>query len=159
MAPRPEQAPWAPRPAWHRSPPVVPSRSTTARCSPTSSRTSSATSRTPPPDRSRSRSCAPGCWTAPAPDGHIAAPGGVGPGMRAVQYDEFGGIDVLRVAEVPEPVPGPDEVLVAVAAAGTNPGETYVREGRYAQRWPSAFPSGQASDFAGTLRALGPGCA
>ena len=77
--------------------------------------------------------------------------------MRAVQYDEFGGIDVLRVAEVPVPEPGPDEVLVEVAAAGINPGEAYVREGRYAERWPSTFPSGQGSDLAGTVRALGPG--
>ena len=77
--------------------------------------------------------------------------------MRAVQYDEFGGVDVLRVAEVPVPEPGPDEVLVEVAAPGINPGEAYVREGRYAQRWPSTFPSGQGSDLAGTVRALGPG--
>ena len=77
--------------------------------------------------------------------------------MRAVQYDEFGGVDVLRVAEVPVPEPGPEEVLVEVAAAGINPGEAYVREGRYAQRWPSTFPSGQGSDLAGTVRALGPG--
>ena len=77
--------------------------------------------------------------------------------MRAVQYDGFGGVDVLRVAEVPVPEPGPDEVLVEVAAAGINPGEAYVREGRYAQRWPSTFPSGQGSDLAGTVRALGPG--
>jgi len=77
--------------------------------------------------------------------------------MRAVQYDEFGGVDVLRVAEVPVPEPGPDEVLVEVAAAGINPGEAYVREGRYAQRWPSTFPSGQGSDLAGTVRALGAG--
>jgi len=77
--------------------------------------------------------------------------------MRAVQYDEFGGVDVLRVAEVPVPEPGPGEALVEVAAAGTNPGEAYVREGRYAQRWPSTFPSGQGSDLAGTVRALGPG--
>ena len=77
--------------------------------------------------------------------------------MRAVQYDEFGGVDVLRVAEVPVPEPGPDEVLVEVAAAGINPGEAYVREGRYAKRWPSTFPSGQGSDLAGTVRALGPG--
>ena len=77
--------------------------------------------------------------------------------MRAVQYDEFGGVDVLRVAEAPVPEPGLDEVLVEVAAAGINPGEAYVREGRYAQRWPSTFPSGQGSDLAGTVRALGPG--
>jgi NADPH:quinone reductase-like Zn-dependent oxidoreductase len=77
--------------------------------------------------------------------------------MRAVQYDEFGGVDVLRVAEAPVPEPGLDEVLVEVAAAGINPGEAYVREGRYAKRWPSTFPSGQGSDLAGTVRALGPG--
>jgi NADPH:quinone reductase-like Zn-dependent oxidoreductase len=77
--------------------------------------------------------------------------------MRAVQYDGFGGIDVLRVAEVPEPVPGPGEVLVKVVATGINPGEAYVREGRYAERWPSTFPSGQGSDLAGTVSALGAG--
>ena len=77
--------------------------------------------------------------------------------MRAVRYDEFGGVDVLRVAEVPVPEPGPGEALVEVAAAGINPGEAYVREGRYAQRWPSTFPSGQGSDLAGTVRALGAG--
>ena len=75
--------------------------------------------------------------------------------MRAVQYDEFGGIDVLHVAEVPVPQPGPDEVLVKVVAAGINPGEAYVREGRYAERWPSTFPSGQGSDLAGTVTAVG----
>jgi NADPH:quinone reductase-like Zn-dependent oxidoreductase len=42
-------------------------------------------------------------------------------------------------------------------AAGINPGEAYVREGRYAERWPSTFPSGQGSDLAGTVSALGPG--
>jgi hypothetical protein len=131
------------------------SSSATARTS--RSRTSSATSRTPRSGRSRSPSCPPGCWTAHVPRRHTAAPGGVGPVMRAVQYDEFGGVDVLRVAEVPVPEPGPDEVLVEVAAAGINPGEAYVREGRYAQRWPSTFPSGQGSDLAGTVRALGLG--
>ena len=77
--------------------------------------------------------------------------------MRAVRYDEYGGIDVLRVDEVPVPEPGPGEVLVKVAAAGINPGEAAIREGRYAQRWPSTFPSGQGSDLAGTVAARGPG--
>jgi NADPH:quinone reductase-like Zn-dependent oxidoreductase len=77
--------------------------------------------------------------------------------MRAVRYDEFGGFDVLHVEEVPVPEPRPGEVLVKVAAAGINPGEAYVREGRYAQRWPSVFPSGQGSDLAGTVAALGEG--
>jgi len=77
--------------------------------------------------------------------------------MRAVQYDEYGGIDVLHVGDVPVPQPGPGEVLVEVKAAGTNPGEAYVREGRYAERWPSTFPSGQGSDYAGIVSAVGDG--
>src|SRR4029079_17121450 len=87
--------------------------------------------------------------------GHTRAPVGVGAGMRAVQYDEYGGIDVLHVGDVPVPQPGPGEGLVEVKAAGTNPGEAYVREGRYAERWPSTFPSGQGSDYAGIVSAVG----
>ncbi|HTI33599.1 MAG TPA: NADP-dependent oxidoreductase [Miltoncostaea sp.] len=77
--------------------------------------------------------------------------------MRAVRYDRFGGIDVLEVREVDPPVPGPDEVLVTVRAAGINPGESKIREGAYAERWPSTFPSGQGSDLAGVIEELGPG--
>ncbi len=77
--------------------------------------------------------------------------------MRAVRYDRYGGIDELEVREVDPPVPGPDEVLVAVRAAGANPGESKIREGVYAERWPSTFPSGQGSDLAGVVDALGPG--
>ena len=40
---------------------------------------------------------------------------------KAVRYDEFGGIDVLRVDEVQRPVPGSGQVLVRVKAAGINP--------------------------------------
>jgi hypothetical protein len=42
---------------------------------------------------------------------------------KAVRYDEFGGIDVLRVDEVERPVPGDGQVLVRVKAAGINPSE------------------------------------
>src|SRR6266545_2380776 len=42
---------------------------------------------------------------------------------KAVRYDEFGGIDVLRVDEVARPVPGDGQVLVRVKAAGINPSE------------------------------------
>ncbi|MBV8430124.1 MAG: NADP-dependent oxidoreductase [Solirubrobacterales bacterium] len=77
--------------------------------------------------------------------------------MRAVRFDQYGGVDVLEVREVEEPVPGPDEVLVAVKATGINPGEISIREGRMHARWPARFPSGQGSDFAGTLQGLGEG--
>jgi NADPH:quinone reductase-like Zn-dependent oxidoreductase len=77
--------------------------------------------------------------------------------MKAVQFDEYGGIDVLEVREVEDPVADPGEVLVAVKAAGINPGEIAIREGRLHSRWPATFPSGEGTDFAGVVQALGAG--
>ncbi len=76
--------------------------------------------------------------------------------MKAVQFDEYGPADVLKVAEVPQPVPGPGQVLVHVRAAGINPGETKIREGLLHSRWPATFPSGQGSDLAGVVEQVGP---
>jgi NADPH:quinone reductase-like Zn-dependent oxidoreductase len=76
--------------------------------------------------------------------------------MKAVQFDEYGGTDVLRVAEVPRPVPGPGQVIVEVKAAGINPGEAKIREGLMHSFWPATFPSGEGSDLAGIVRQLGP---
>ena len=53
--------------------------------------------------------------------------------VKAVRYDEFGGIDVLRVEEVERPVPGDGQVLVRVKAAGINPSEAVIRTGAVAQ--------------------------
>jgi NADPH:quinone reductase-like Zn-dependent oxidoreductase len=75
---------------------------------------------------------------------------------QAVRFDEYGGIDVLRVTEVDRPVPGPGQVLVQMVAAGINPGEAKIRQGLLAQRWPATFPSGQGSDLAGVVEELGP---
>src|ERR1700758_4601290 len=68
---------------------------------------------------------------------------------KAVRYDEFGGIDVLRVGEVERPVPGDGQVLVRVKAAGINISEAVIRTGAVAELFPSTFPSGQGSDLAG----------
>ncbi len=76
--------------------------------------------------------------------------------MKAVRFDQYGGVEVLRVADVPDPVPGPGEVLVRVKAAGINPGEAKIRSGLLHARWPATFPSGQGSDLAGVVAALGP---
>jgi len=76
---------------------------------------------------------------------------------KAVRYDNYGGVDVLNVVEVPRPVPGPGQVLVQVKAAGINPGEAKIRDGLLAERWPSTFPSGQGSDLAGIVAETGPG--
>src|ERR1700728_2107704 len=76
---------------------------------------------------------------------------------KAVRYDEFGGIDVLRVDEVERPVPGDGQVLVRVKAAGINPSEAVIRTGAVAQLFPSTFPSGQGSDLAGVIEEPGAG--
>lgn len=79
--------------------------------------------------------------------------------MKAVRFDEYGGVDVLTVTEVPRPVPGPGQVLVEVKAASINPGEAKIREGFLHSRWPATFPSGQGTDLAGIVGQLGEGVA
>lgn len=76
---------------------------------------------------------------------------------KAVRYDEFGGIDVLRVDEVERPVPGDGQVLVRVKAAGINISEAVIRTGAVAQLFPSTFPSGQGSDLADVVEEVGAG--
>ncbi len=51
--------------------------------------------------------------------------------MRAIQMEEFGGPEVLRLADLDTPVPGPGEVLVRVSAAGLNFADTHTRENAY----------------------------
>ena len=77
--------------------------------------------------------------------------------MKAVRFDEYGGVDVLKVVDVPAPTPGPGQVLVQVKAAGVNPGEAKIREGMLHSRWPATFPSGQGSDLAGVVAGTGAG--
>ncbi len=64
-----------------------------------------------------------------------------------------GGPDVLELVEVPEPTPGPGEVVVQTAAAGINFIDTYRRSGMY----PMPFPHVPGSEGAGTVRAVGEG--
>jgi len=77
--------------------------------------------------------------------------------VKAVRYDEFGGIDVLRVDKVERPMPGDGQVLVRVKAAGINPSEAVIRTGAVAELFPSTFPSGQGSDLAGVVEEVGAG--
>jgi NADPH:quinone reductase-like Zn-dependent oxidoreductase len=77
--------------------------------------------------------------------------------MRAVRFDEYGEVDVLKVVDEPKPAPGPGQVLVQVRAAGINPGEAKIRSGLLHARWPATFPSGQGSDLAGVVAETGPG--
>jgi len=76
---------------------------------------------------------------------------------RAVRFDHYGGVEVLKVVDVERPVPGEGQVLVRVRAAGINPGEVGIREGRMHERWPATFPSGEGSDLAGVIEEIGGG--
>ena len=75
---------------------------------------------------------------------------------QAVRFKQYGGVEVLDVVEVQKPEPAPGQVVVTVRAAGINPGEAMIRSGALHARWPATFPSGQGSDLAGTVDAVGP---
>ncbi|MDR7280642.1 NADP-dependent oxidoreductase [Catenuloplanes atrovinosus] len=77
--------------------------------------------------------------------------------MRAVRYDRYGPPEVLRVADVPEPVAGPGQVLVDVHAAGVSGGEDAIREGRLRMVMREPLPRGIGNEFAGVVAGTGPG--
>ena len=55
--------------------------------------------------------------------------------MRAIQIQEFGGPDVMQVADLPTPEPGDDEVLIRVSRSGINWADTHTRENDYLARY------------------------
>ena len=75
--------------------------------------------------------------------------------MRAVVAPKPGGPEALRLAEVAVPQPGPDEVLIRVAAAGVNRPDILQREGKYAP--PPGAPETLGLEVAGTVVAAGEG--
>ncbi len=78
-------------------------------------------------------------------------------GMRGAAYDRFGGPDVLAVRDdLPEPPLGPDTVLVRVRAAGVNPVDIGIREGRLAGAFPHHFPIVPGWEMSGVVEAAGP---
>ena len=76
---------------------------------------------------------------------------------KAVQLSAYGGIDQLKLVDVPKPEPKAGEVVVRVVAAGTNPGEISIREGRLKDIFPMDFPFGQGADFSGRIDSAGAG--
>jgi NADPH:quinone reductase-like Zn-dependent oxidoreductase len=74
-----------------------------------------------------------------------------------VRFEQYGGPEVLEVVEVERPSVEPGRVLVEVRAAGINPGEIAIREGRMHDRFPATFPSGEGSDLAGVVSEVGDG--
>jgi len=74
--------------------------------------------------------------------------------MRAVVISEYGGPEVLHVTEVPDPTPGPDEILVRVAATAINRADTLQRQGAYPdpRRREHEIPG---LEYAGVVEAVG----
>ncbi len=77
--------------------------------------------------------------------------------MRAMAIDRFGGPEVLHLAELALPAPGPGEVLIKVAYAGVNPADWKCREGWLAQFFRYRFPFVLGFDAAGVVVKLGAG--
>ena len=77
--------------------------------------------------------------------------------MKAIVAHEYGGPEVLKFKEYPDPVPGRGEVLVRVAASSVNPIDYKRRAGLTKDFYPMHFPSLIGVDMAGTVVKVGPG--
>ena len=78
--------------------------------------------------------------------------------MRAIAFMEFGGPQVLRVVELPEPTAGPDEVVVRVVASTVNPSDLMMRSGRQSALMAGlAPPYIDGMEFAGHVHRVGSG--
>ncbi|MFY9792533.1 MAG: NADP-dependent oxidoreductase [Candidatus Sulfotelmatobacter sp.] len=77
--------------------------------------------------------------------------------MKAVVVHQYGGPEVLKFEDYPDPVPGPGEVLVRVAATSVNPIDYKRRAGLTKDFYPMQFPSLIGVDIAGTVVKIGPG--
>ncbi|MDR3746781.1 MAG: NADPH:quinone reductase [Acidobacteriota bacterium] len=73
--------------------------------------------------------------------------------MKAIRVHEFGGPEVLKLEEVPDPQPGPGQVVVRVHAAGVNPVDAYIRTGTYA--FKPNLPYTPGSDAGGVVLSVG----
>jgi len=76
--------------------------------------------------------------------------------MKAIVVHQYGGPEVLKFEEYPDPVPGPGEVLVRVAAASVNPIDYKRRAGLTKDFYPMRFPGLIGVDMAGTVVKIGP---
>ncbi|GCB44392.1 NADP-dependent oxidoreductase [Streptomyces sp. NL15-2K] len=75
----------------------------------------------------------------------------------AVRFSEYGTSEVLRVVDVPAPVPGPGQVRLAVRAAGVNPIDWKIMQGAMRQMMPIDLPAGLGYDVAGVVDQVGEG--
>lgn len=77
--------------------------------------------------------------------------------MKAIQFDDYGGPDVLKLVDVEPPNAGPGEVRIRVRAAGVNPSDWKRREGQYRAFEAMRLPAGVGVEGAGIVDQIGPG--
>lgn len=77
--------------------------------------------------------------------------------MKALQYREYGGPEVMSLTEVPLPVPQAGEIRIAVRASGVNPSDWKRRTGMYRDFDEVSFPAGLGVEASGIVDARGPG--
>src|SRR5450755_4563386 len=77
--------------------------------------------------------------------------------MKAIVVTEYGGPEVLKFEDYPDPVPEPGEVLVRVAATSVNPIDYKRRAGLTKDFYPMTFPGLIGVDISGTVVKVGPG--
>ncbi len=77
--------------------------------------------------------------------------------MKAVVFDEFGGKEKMRIADMPNPKPEKGEVLIAGVYAGLNPVDWKIREGWLQKRVKTEFPAIMGWDISGTVSEVGQG--
>ncbi len=75
--------------------------------------------------------------------------------MKAVVFDNYGGIDQLHLADLPTPQPLENEVQIALEYAGVNPVDGKILNGLLKERLPSQFPIILGWDGAGVVSAVG----
>lgn len=78
------------------------------------------------------------------------------PTMRAAVLTGYGGVERLELREMRRPVPSSGQLLVRVRAAGVNPIDWKIRQGRYRFLLPARFPLVLGFDVAGEVVAIGP---
>jgi NADPH:quinone reductase-like Zn-dependent oxidoreductase len=75
--------------------------------------------------------------------------------MKAMRFHEYGDADVLRYEDAEDPLPGPDEVRLRVAATAFNPADAGIRGGYLQEPFPVNLPHVPGYDVAGTIDAVG----
>ena len=78
------------------------------------------------------------------------------PTLAAV-FDGYGGVEQVRIEQLPRPEPGPGQLLVQVMASGVSHMDAYVREGRFQDAVPLTLPAREGSSFSGIVRSVGAG--